>query len=46
MFSENKLSLEERMVKARKFNIPELNTFVNGIKRDINSVKNSFTRDY
>lgn len=46
MFSENKLSLEEWMLKAREFNIPELNSFVNGIKRDIDSVKNSFTSRY
>ena len=46
MFSENKLSLEEWMLKAREFNIPELNSFVNGIKKDIDSVKNSFTSRY
>ncbi len=34
------------MTKAREFNIPELNSFVNGIKRDIDSVKNSFTSSY
>lgn len=34
------------MLKAREFNIPELNSFINGIKRDIDSVKNSFTSRY
>lgn len=34
------------MLKAREFNIPELNSFVNGIKKDIDSVKNSFTSRY
>jgi len=46
MFSENKLPLEKRMLRAREFNIPELNSFVNGIKRDIDSVKNIFTSSY
>ncbi len=46
MFLDNKLPLEKWMTKAREFNIPELNSFVNGIKRDIDSVKNSFTSSY
>ncbi|HSH34710.1 transposase [Schnuerera sp.] len=46
MFLDNKLPLEKWITKAREFNIPELNSFVNGIKRDIDSVKNSFTSSY
>ena len=46
MFSGKGLPLDEWLIKAKEFNIPELNTFVNGIKRDIKSVKNSLISSY
>lgn len=38
--------MNEWLIRAKEFNIPELNTFVNGIKRDIESVKNSLIISY
>ncbi|HSH36460.1 transposase [Schnuerera sp.] len=46
MFSEDKLSLEKWLIKAKAFNILELDSFINGIKRDIDAVENSFNSIY
>lgn len=39
MFSESKMSLEKRIIKVDKFDALELSAFINGIKRDIYSIK-------
>lgn len=45
---KNKCSneLDEWIAKASKLNIKQLNSFINGIKRDIDSVKNAIIYDY
>lgn len=45
---KNKCSneLEAWITTTSKLNIEQLNSFINGIKRDIDSVKNSITYDY
>ena len=34
------------MSKTKKYKIPEMNSFINGIERDIEAVKNGITYDY
>lgn len=45
---KNKCSIEldDLITKASKLNIKQLNSFINGIKRDIDSVKNAIIYDY
>lgn len=45
---KNKCSIEldDWITKASKLNIKQLNSFINGIKRDIDSVKNAIIYDY
>lgn len=42
----SKYKLDEWMSKTKKYKIPEMNSFINGIERDIEAVKNGITYDY
>ena len=46
MFSKKANKLDEWMSKTKKYKIPEMNSFINGIERDIEAVKNGITYDY
>ena len=40
LFSNNPAKLDEWINEAQKYDIPELQTFINGIKKDLTAVKN------
>lgn len=46
MFSKKSDKLDIWINKTRKYNIPEINSFLNGIERDIDAVKNGIKYDY
>lgn len=46
IFSKNTDKLEQWMKSAQKFGIPELQTFLEGISKDIQAVKNGITYSY
>lgn len=46
LFKSNSKSLETWIDKAKGLNLPEINSFVLGIERDISSVKNSTSSVY
>lgn len=46
MFSKNPAKLDEWINTAQKYDIPELQTFINGIKKDLIAVKNGITYSY
>jgi transposase len=46
LFSKKPEKLEKWMVEAKKMNIAEINSFVNGIQRDISAVKKAIEMDY
>lgn len=46
MFSKKANKLDEWMSKTKKYKIPEMNSFINGIERDIEAVKHGITYDY
>ena len=46
IFSKNPTKLDEWINAAQKYDIPELQTFINGIKKDITAVKNGIIYSY
>ena len=46
IYSRNNENLEAWLVKLENFNIPELQTYVNGIRQDIIAVKNGISMQY
>lgn len=46
MFSNTPEKLDEWLIKAKKINIDEINSFINLIESDIDAVKNSIIYDY
>ena len=46
IFSKNSLKLDEWMDIAQKYHIPELQAFINGIKKDLTAVKNGIIYSY
>ena len=45
-FSNNPAKLDEWINEAQKYDIPELQTFINGIKKDLTAVKNGIIYSY
>ena len=46
IYSKHEEKLDAWLVKLEKFNIPELQTYVNGIRQDIVAVKNGIAMHY
>ena len=46
MFSKKYKELEKWTKKAKKYKIPEINSFINGIERDFEAVKNAIKYNY
>ena len=46
IFSKKPTKLDEWINVAQKYDIPELQTFINGIKKDITAVKNGIIYSY
>jgi len=46
IFSKKPTKLDEWINAAQKYDIPELQTFINGIKKDITAVKNGIIYSY
>ena len=46
IFSKNTAKLDEWIDVAQKYDIPELQTFINGIKKDLTAVKNGIIYSY
>ena len=46
IFSKNSAKLDEWINTAQKYDIPELQTFINGIKKDLTAVKNGIIYSY
>lgn len=46
IYSKHEEKLDAWLVKLEKFNIPELQTYVNGIRQDIVAVKNGIAMQY
>lgn len=46
MFSKKETNLEEWITKTKKHNIPEFNSFISGIERDFEAVKNGIKYEY
>lgn len=46
IYSKHEEKLDAWLVKLEKFNIPELQTYVNGIRQDIVAVKNGISMQY
>ena len=46
IYSKHEEKLNAWLVKLEKFNIPELQTYVNGIRKDIVAVKNGIAMQY
>ena len=46
IFSKNPTKIDEWINAAQKYDIPELQTFINGIKKDITAVKNGIIYSY
>ena len=45
-YSKNPTKIDEWINAAQKYDIPELQTFINGIKKDITAVKNGIIYSY
>lgn len=46
MFSKKENKLDNWIIETKKLNIQEFNSFINGIERDIDAVKNGIKYDY
>lgn len=46
MFSKKYERLEKWIQKTKRHKIPEINSFLNGIERDLDAVKNGIKYDY
>ena len=46
LFSNNPAKLDEWINEAQKYDIPELQTFINGIKKDLTAIKNGIIYSY
>lgn len=46
LFSKNPEEIEKWMSEAAKLNVAEINSFINGIRRDIDAVKKAIEMDY
>ena len=46
LFSNNPAKLDEWINEAQKYDIPELQTFINDIKKDLTAVKNGIIYSY
>lgn len=46
MFSKKENKLDSWIIETKKLNIQEFNSFINGIERDIDAVKNGIKYDY
>lgn len=46
MFSKKEDKLDSWIIESKKLNIQEFNSFINGIERDIDAVKNGIKYDY
>ena len=46
MFSKKENKLDSWIVETKKLNIQEFNSFINGIERDIEAVKNGIKYEY
>lgn len=46
MFSKKENTLDSWIIETKKLNIQEFNSFINGIERDIDAVKNGIKYDY
>ena len=46
MFSKKENELDSWIIETKKLNIQEFNSFINGIERDIEAVKNGMKYDY
>ena len=46
IFLKNPAKLDEWIDVAQKYDIPELHTFINGIKKDLTAVKNGIIYSY
>ena len=46
MFRKKENKLDNWIIETKKLNIQELNSFINGIERDIDAVKNGIKYDY
>ena len=46
MFSKKHENLEKWIQETKKYKIPEINSFLNGIERDLEAVKNGIKYDY
>ena len=46
IYSKRDDRIEEWLIKLEQFNIPELQTYVNGVRNDLNAVKNGIKYEY
>ena len=46
MFSKNPEELDSWIKSTKEYGIQEINSFINGIERDINAVKNGIKYEY
>ena len=46
MFSKKYKKIEKWTKKAKKYKIPEIDSFINGIERDFEAVKNAIKYNY
>ena len=46
MFSKKETKLEKWIIKTKKLKIPEMNSFITGIERDLEAVKNGIKYNY
>ena len=46
IFSKNAAKLDEWINTAQKYDIPEFQTFINGVKKDLTAVKNGIIYSY
>jgi transposase len=46
VFSQKSKELDERLVKSSRLNIDEINTYISGLKSDLDAVKNGIQYKY
>lgn len=46
MFSKKEMELEKWITKTKRYKIPEMNSFITGIERDLEAVKNGIKYEY
>lgn len=46
IYSKNADKIEEWLIKLEQFDIPELQTFVNGVRNDLDAVQNGINYEY